>query len=87
LRRRSTDSTLTSCRLGEDAIPIPPIAGTLTASFAALSYDGRLDVSVHADSDSWRDKDVLMRGMDATWRRLQARSEVPAEEGLMALFA
>jgi hypothetical protein len=59
----------------------------VTASFAALSYDGRLDVSVHADSNSWPDLDVLMRGMDATWRRLQARSEVPAEEGLMALFA
>ena len=42
---------------------------------------------MHADGDSWPDLDVLMRGMDATWRRLQARSEVRAEEGLMALFA
>ncbi len=71
----------------EDAIPIPPIAGNVTASFAALSYDGRLDVSVHADLDSWPDLDVLMRGMGATWRQLQSGSAVPAEQGLTALSA
>jgi hypothetical protein len=31
-------------------MPIPPIAGNVTASFAAPSYDGRLDVAAQQAS-------------------------------------
>jgi diacylglycerol O-acyltransferase len=72
----------------EDAIPIPPIAGNVTASFAALSYDGQLKVTVHADGAAWPDLDVLMRGIESTWRQLSSgQPAVPAKEGLSALSA
>jgi diacylglycerol O-acyltransferase len=53
-----------------DAFAITPVAGNVTASFACLSYDGHLDLSVHADGEAWPDFDVLMRGMDLAWREL-----------------
>jgi WS/DGAT/MGAT family acyltransferase len=54
----------------DSVVPVPPIAGNVTVSFAAFSYDGRLTVSVHADGKAWPDLDVLMQGMESTWRRL-----------------
>jgi diacylglycerol O-acyltransferase len=72
----------------EDVIAIPPIAGNVTASFAALSYDGHLTVCVHADAAAWQDLDVLMQGMEWTWRLLSGgKPPVPAKEGLTALSA
>ncbi len=72
----------------ENVVPIPPIAGNVTASFAAFSYDGHLTLSVHADGQAWPDLGVLMRGMELTWLRLsRARTAVPAQEGLSALSA
>ena len=72
----------------EDAFAIPPIAGNVTASFAALSYDGRLDLSVHADGEAWPDLDVLMGDMASSWRLLKnAVTAVPDGEGLTALSA
>lgn len=72
----------------ESVVPIPPIAGNVTASFAAFSCDGRLSISVHADGKAWPDLDVLMRGMDWTWHRLsRAKPAVPVQEGLSALSA
>ena len=63
----------------ESVVPIPPIAGNVTASFAAFSYDGHMTLSVHADGRAWPDLDVLMHGMEWTWRRLSpARLKVPA---------
>lgn len=53
-----------------DAFPITPIAGNVTASFAALSYDGMLDLSVHADGDAWPDFDLLMAAMGRSWSEL-----------------
>lgn len=53
-----------------DAFAITPVAGNVTASFAVLSYDGHLDLSVHADGEAWPDFDVLMRGMELAWREL-----------------
>jgi diacylglycerol O-acyltransferase / wax synthase len=50
-----------------DAFAIPPIAGNVTASFAALSYDAGFDVSVLADASAWPDLDVLIDGMRRTW--------------------
>jgi diacylglycerol O-acyltransferase len=55
-----------------DAFAVTPVAGNVTASFAALSYAGRLDLSVDADAQSWPDLDVLIGGMEAGWRRLTA---------------
>ena len=72
----------------ERVVAIPPIAGNVTASFAAFSYDGRLTLSVHADGEAWPDLEVLMRGMERTWRRLShPGTAVPAREGLSALSA
>jgi diacylglycerol O-acyltransferase / wax synthase len=53
-----------------DAFAITPVAGNVTASFAVLSYDGNLDLSVHVDADAWPDLDVLMRGMSLEWGEL-----------------
>lgn len=55
-----------------DAFAIIPIAGNVTASFAALSYDGSLDLSVHVDADAWPDLEVLMEGMSLEWGELTA---------------
>ena len=54
-----------------DPIAIPPIAGNVTASFAALSYDGGLTLSVVADDDSWPDFDKLMDAVRSSWLELQ----------------
>jgi diacylglycerol O-acyltransferase len=54
----------------EDAFAITPVAGNVTASFAVLSYDGCLDLSVDVDADAWPDLEVLVRGMSAEWREL-----------------
>ena len=53
-----------------DALAIPPIAGNVTVSFAALSYAGGLDLSLVADATSWPDLDVLQDGMRASWLAL-----------------
>lgn len=72
----------------ESVVPIPPIAGNVTAAFAAFSYDGHLTLSVHADAAAWPDLEVLVRGMERTWLRLEgAPPGVPAEQGLSALSA
>jgi diacylglycerol O-acyltransferase / wax synthase len=71
-----------------DAVPIPPIAGNVTVSFAALSYDGNLVLSVHADRKTWPDLDLVLEGMRSGWRELQgATAVVPAAQGLSALSA
>ncbi|HET7419564.1 MAG TPA: wax ester/triacylglycerol synthase family O-acyltransferase [Candidatus Dormibacteraeota bacterium] len=54
-----------------DAIAVPPIAGNVTVSFAALSYDGNLNLSAVADAGSWPDLDVLQEGMRASWLELK----------------
>jgi len=59
-----------------DAFAITPVAGNVTASFAVLSYDGHLDLSVHADGEAWPDFDVLLSGIELAWREL--RVEVAA---------
>jgi len=54
-----------------DAFAITPVAGNVTVSFAVLSYDGHLDLSVHADGEAWPDFDVLMTGIELVWRELR----------------
>jgi WS/DGAT/MGAT family acyltransferase len=53
-----------------DAFAITPLAGNVTASFAALSYNGTLDLSVDADAAAWPDIDNLIRGMSEEWGSL-----------------
>ncbi len=67
----------------EDAVAVPPIAGNVTVSFAALSYSGRLDVSVHADADAWPDLDLLVEAMDRAWSAL--RTAVAREPAALAV--
>lgn len=57
-----------------DAFAITPVAGNVTASFAALSYDGNLDLTVCVDARCWPDLDVLVRGMKAAWSELSTLS-------------
>ncbi len=71
-----------------DAIAIPPIAGNVTVSVAALSYAGTLDVSAVTDAHSWPDLEVLMGGIEASWAELaRAAPAVPSREGRTALSA
>lgn len=53
-----------------DPIAMPPIAGNVTASFAALSCSGGLALSVVADGDSWPDLHVLEDGIRVGWTEL-----------------
>jgi hypothetical protein len=72
----------------DDAFAIPPIAGNVTVSFAALSYAGALSLSSIADASSWPDLEVLVDGMRAAWLELlNVVSNVPAREGRTALSA
>lgn len=59
----------------------PPIAGNVTASFAALSYDDELNLSVVADAAAWPDLAVLMDGIGECWDAL-SRPSVPRAAGL-----
>lgn len=56
-----------------DPVAMPPIAGNVTVSFAALSYDGGVTLSVIAERASWPDLDFLLTSMRACW--LELRSE------------
>jgi WS/DGAT/MGAT family acyltransferase len=54
-----------------DAAAIPPIAGNVTVSFAALSYDRQLNLSVIADARAWPDFAVLDGAMQSSWLALK----------------
>ncbi|GAA3421204.1 wax ester/triacylglycerol synthase family O-acyltransferase [Streptosporangium vulgare] len=54
----------------EDVIPITELAGNLTVTVAALSYRGRLTLTVTADRRSCADVDVLTDGMRRAWTEL-----------------
>jgi hypothetical protein len=51
-------------------IAIPPIAGNVTISFAALSYDGALTLSVVGDGEVWSDLGPVIRAMQSAWTAL-----------------
>ncbi|BCB91846.1 wax ester/triacylglycerol synthase domain-containing protein [Phytohabitans suffuscus] len=55
-----------------DVVPIGNLAGNLGVSFLALSYAGRLVVTVHADADRFPDLPVLLAGMRREWAALSA---------------
>ena len=52
----------------------PPIAGNVTVSFAALSYEGDFNLSVVADAAAWPDLDVLVDGIRSCWLELSRPS-------------
>jgi diacylglycerol O-acyltransferase / wax synthase len=62
-----------------DAMAIPPIAGNVTVSFAALSYAGRLNVTLVADGDAWPDLEVLRDAMAMTWKELESEAAFALE--------
>jgi WS/DGAT/MGAT family acyltransferase len=53
-----------------DLLPLAPLAGNLGLSFVALSYAGRLTVTVRADADQFPDLDVLIVAMERDWQAL-----------------
>ena len=55
-----------------DVIPIGNLAGNLGVSFLALSYAGRLVITVHADADRFPDLPALLAGMRREWAVLCA---------------
>jgi WS/DGAT/MGAT family acyltransferase len=56
----------------ESVLPLVGLAGNVTVLFAALSYRGRFDVAVVADAAACPDVDVVLAGMNRTWRALAA---------------
>jgi WS/DGAT/MGAT family acyltransferase len=53
-----------------DLVPIGNLAGNLGVSFLALSYAGRLVITVQADADRFGDLPVLMAAMRRDWAAL-----------------
>ena len=62
----------------QDIVALAPLAGNVTASFAALSYDGSLSLSVQADEEAWPDLQVLVEGMRSGWLELTGASDLRA---------
>jgi diacylglycerol O-acyltransferase / wax synthase len=58
--------------------PMVPLVGNLTVAFGALSYDGRLGITVVADGEACTDLDVLA---DALERDLDALTRTAAVRG------
>lgn len=48
-----------------ESVPVVPLGGNLSVGIAALSYNGRLTLGIHADSASCPDVDVLVSGISA----------------------
>jgi hypothetical protein len=59
-----------------EAIAITPIAGNVGLSFGALSYAGKLTITVAADSTQAADVDVLLAGMERAWTELAGGLEL-----------
>lgn len=59
-----------------EPVALPPIAGNVTVSFAALSYDGGLALSLVANAAAWPDADVLVNAMRDCWRALQVQTQI-----------
>lgn len=61
-----------------DLLPIAPLAGNLGLSFVALSYAGRLAITVRADAHQFPDLDVLSAAMERDWQALAPDSAFSA---------
>jgi diacylglycerol O-acyltransferase / wax synthase len=62
-----------------DLVPVTLLAGNITLTFAALSYAGRLTLSVYADADRNPDLPALLEGMRQYWQELAATSVAARE--------
>ncbi|NUW37690.1 wax ester/triacylglycerol synthase family O-acyltransferase [Nonomuraea sp. SMC257] len=62
-----------------DAVPVTGITGNLTLAVAALSYRGRLGLTVLADRRACPDVDVLADGMRRAWA--ETRASTPEAAG------
>lgn len=60
-----------------DVVPIGNLAGNIGVSFLALSYAGRLVITVHGDADRFPDLPVLLAGMRREWAVLRAAIREP----------
>jgi WS/DGAT/MGAT family acyltransferase len=54
-----------------EIVPVVPLAGKLSFGIAALSYDGRLTLGLHADADACPDVDLVARGIQNAFSELQ----------------
>jgi diacylglycerol O-acyltransferase / wax synthase len=61
----------------ESPVAMAPIAGNVTLSFAALSYERALCFSLVADAAAWPDLAAVTDGMASGWRELQAAASAP----------
>jgi WS/DGAT/MGAT family acyltransferase len=68
----------------EAVLPVVAAAGNVTVIFAALSYRGRLDVVVGADTAACPDVDVLVSGMERAWASLTSGNPGLVAEGVGA---
>lgn len=57
--------------LVHEPVALPPIAGNVTVSFAALSYAGGLTLSFVADRQAWPDADLLTEGLRSSWLEIR----------------
>jgi WS/DGAT/MGAT family acyltransferase len=70
-----------------DVIPIGNLAGNLGISFLALSYAGRLNITVQADAERFGDLPVLTAAMRRDWAALggpESPPRCPANGGPLA---
>lgn len=63
-----------------ELVPITALAGNVTTTFAALSYAGRLAITVCVDAGRGADLGVLRSGMERTWDALRAGQAPPGPE-------
>ncbi|MEU4421673.1 WS/DGAT domain-containing protein [Actinoplanes sp. NPDC024001] len=60
-----------------DVFAVGNLAGNVPLSFLALSYAGRLTITVHADADALPDLAVLLAGIRADWAALGSAAAMP----------
>ena len=57
-----------------DLVPVGVLAGKLTIGFLALSYAGRLVITVLVDADRDSDLPILVDAMRKDWSDLETRN-------------
>lgn len=63
-----------------DLVPVTALAGNITTTFAALSYAGRLAITVCVDAARGPDLGVLRSGMERAWHALRTGRAPGARE-------
>jgi hypothetical protein len=70
-----------------ELVPIAPLAGNIGLSIVALSYAGRLAITVQADAAQFPDLDVLVSAMGRDGRALARRVRTPTGAALTRVAA